>query len=85
MNSITPSLRQSIQKFLENPIVRYGIIGLIILNAITLGMETSKNLMNHYGDGLHLIDSLILSVFVLELVLKLYAFGWRFLQAVGIY
>jgi len=39
------------------------IMALIVVNAVTLGMETSETLMAHYGGVLHVLDRVILAVF----------------------
>ncbi len=54
------------------------ITGLIIINAITLGLETSATAMAQAGPLLVLIDQIILAVFVLEVLAKIFAYGWRF-------
>lgn len=56
------------------------IIGLIFINAIILGLETSETVMAHYGGILITLDRLILGVFVLEIAVKLFAFDWRFFK-----
>lgn len=56
------------------------IIGLIILNALTLGLETSQTVMEKIGGFLVAFDNLILAVFVIEIVLRLYAHGLRFFK-----
>ena len=53
---------------------------LIILNAITLGMETDADLLAKYGVYLHAFDFLVLCVFVFELGLKIYCYGWSFFR-----
>ncbi len=75
------SLRVRLGCFIESLPVQKFIIGLIIVNAITLGLETSDSIMQRYGDMLHLFDTIILSVFVLEIVLKLFAYDWRFFKS----
>jgi voltage-gated sodium channel len=50
----------------------------IILNGITLGLETSEKFVADYGDALHALDRVILAIFVGELILRLYAHRWRF-------
>jgi len=64
--------------WVDSPPVRNFIIGLIVINAITLGMETSPRIMDSYGSILYWIDRVILSIFVVEIVLKLYAHRVRF-------
>ena len=56
------------------------IAGLIILNAITLGLETNPDIHQTYGAYLSPLDFLILFIFVIELVLKLYAYGLSFFR-----
>lgn len=72
--------RAHLGAWIESPRVQQIIIALIVINAVTLGMETSPTLMAQFGGGLHLLDRLILSVFVVEIAIKLAAFGWRFFR-----
>jgi len=50
----------------------------IVFNAITLGLETSASVMASYGPILEVLDRAVLVLFVLELLAKLFAFGWRY-------
>ncbi len=54
--------------WVESPPIRNFIIALILINAITLGMETSPLIMASYGNILYWIDRVILSIFVVEIV-----------------
>lgn len=56
------------------------IIGLILINAAVLGMETSPKLVAQYGPLLRAIDQTILVIFVVELALRLAAFGSKFFR-----
>lgn len=53
--------------------VQHVLIGLILINAIILGMETSPNLMAAWGPWLMVADKTILAIFVLEITLRLMA------------
>ncbi len=53
--------------------MRYGIIGVILFNALILGLETSGTMMMRAGALLVLLDRLCLAIFVAELGAKLYA------------
>jgi len=60
------------------------IMTIIILNAVTLGLETSETIMA-IGDGrlgslLHIMDKSVLGVFVIEILLKLYAYRLTFFR-----
>ncbi len=72
--------RSRIASWVEAPRVQYSIIGLIVLNAITLGLETSPTVMAHVGPWLLALDKFILGVFVAEISAKLYAYRWRFFR-----
>ena len=74
-------MRAQLESFLERPIVRNGIIGVILFNAVLLGMETSDPLMASFGPLILALDRLCLGVFVVELALKLIAYGGRFFRS----
>ncbi|MEO8242321.1 MAG: ion transporter [bacterium] len=74
------TLRQRIGAVLEEGIIYRLVIGVIVVNAILLGLETSESVMARAGVLIDTLDNLCLAIFVIELVLKLYARGWRFFQ-----
>ena len=72
--------RETLRNWLERSLVRNAIIGVIIFNAILLGLETSDDIMAQAGSLIFLLDQLCLLVFVVELALKMFAQGkafWR--------
>lgn len=58
---------------LELPWVQHALIGLILVNAVILGMETSPTLMAAWGPWLIAADKAILAIFVVEIALRLAA------------
>lgn len=56
------------------------VIGLILFNAVTLGLETSDSIMESWGVLLHTLDRIVLVAFTIELVLRIYAFRGRFFR-----
>lgn len=56
------------------------IIGLILLNAVTLGLETSASVTEAAGGALHVLDQALLWIFTAELLLRIYAFRARFFR-----
>ncbi len=56
------------------------ITGVILVNAITLGLETSNEAMAAAGGLLHALDRIALAIFVVELALKLFAWRLRFFR-----
>ena len=73
--------RFKIASFVEGSAFVYSITALIVINAITLGMETNKAIMADYGNVLHIIDKAILVIFTIELLLKFYAYWFRFFKS----
>lgn len=65
---------------MESLVVQRAIITLVIVNAITLGLETVPAVAVRAGSTLQLIDRSVLMLFVAELALKLFAHGWRFFR-----
>ena len=64
--------------FVESDLFRNFIMGLIILNAITLGLETYPYDGAWFTQGLPFLDRIVVSVFVFEITLKLIAYRHRF-------
>ncbi len=60
----------------SSPRFEWTIIGLIIINAIILGLETDPDIKATYGEVLGNLDRMILSIFVMELLVRFYVKGW---------
>jgi len=56
------------------------VIGLILINAVTLGLETSDRVMGAIGGILHVLDMVLLLVFTAELALRIFAFRGGFFR-----
>ena len=69
-----------IEHLLAKPFLQHGIVVLIFLNAILLGMETSPWIMSEIGEELHLLDHVILGIFICELSLLMLARGLHFFK-----
>jgi voltage-gated sodium channel len=67
-------------RLLHDPRTERVVLGLIVFNAITLGLETSPAILAQYGDLLHAIDRAVLTVFVVELVARIMVFRWAFFR-----
>lgn len=61
----------------EKPAFEYFIIGLILLNAVILGLETSPAIVAEYEGWLRFGNNFILGVFMLEAALKIIAVAPR--------
>ena len=73
--------RQRLDAFLTRPATQNTIIGIILFNAILLGLETSPVAMARYGDLITTLDAACLVFFVLEIAAKIVARGWRFFRS----
>ena len=61
-----------------------AIIGVIVCNAVVLGLETYDGIVEEAGDFLHWLDRVFLAIFVVELVVRISAYGgkpWRFFRS----
>jgi voltage-gated sodium channel len=75
------SHRERLAALLDSARVRNAVMAVIIVNAVILGLETSPAIMARAGDLLLTLDRVCLGIFVVELGLKLYALGPRFLRS----
>jgi voltage-gated sodium channel len=74
------SVRTQLAAWLENPKVTTFIMAVIIVNAITLGLETSSYAMDLAGPLIVTIDKICLAIFVVEIGAKLVAHRLRFFR-----
>jgi len=76
----SPGLRQRVGNWVESRPVQNFIIVLICFNAITLGLETFDVIQRHAGTALLITERVVLTIFVIEIALKLFAFDYRFFK-----
>ena len=67
-------------EWVEHPTFGNFIVAVILFNAVLLGMETSSFIMDRVGGLVLLLNQLCLSIFVIELSLKLLAYRGRFFR-----
>ena len=67
------TMRERVGAFVEAPRIQRFIMAMIVLNAISLGLETSPEVRARMGDILAVIDRVVLAIFVVEIVMKLFA------------
>ena len=61
-----------IKTFIESKYFQNFIMALIIINGITMGFETSKSIVENYGYYLHIFDKFVISIFTVEIILRIY-------------
>ena len=76
----TNSMRQRLKAFIENLLVQRILLALILINAVILGLETSKDVMASIGPFLMALDKAILAVFVVELGIRLAVHRFAFFK-----
>lgn len=74
------STRERVRALVDAPGFQRLIIAVIVVNAVTLGCETSPELLASHGWLLHTVDRAALAMFTLELTARCYAHGWRFFR-----
>jgi voltage-gated sodium channel len=73
-------MRQRISTLIEGLVIQRFITILIVLNAITLGLETAPDWINGYGKLFHAFDMFVLMVFTCEILGKLQYRGIHFFK-----
>jgi voltage-gated sodium channel len=73
-------LQNWLKNIVEADLTRNLIIGLIVINAIVIGLETSPDAMAAAGPLLKAIDLFALSVFVVEIAAKLVVYRLSFFR-----
>ncbi|WP_150303415.1 ion transporter [Pseudomonas saliphila] len=76
----TQPWRLRLAELIERPRTQFLVMGLILINAVILGLETSPTVMQRWGSLLIRLDQLILGLFVVEIALRFIAHGWRLLR-----
>ena len=73
-------VRRRLADFICGRYVQWAITGLIVVNAVTLGLETSATVMETWGGLLHTVDRIIIAIFTVEVAIRIVAFGRSFFR-----
>ena len=73
-------LRERLKTLIEHRHFRSFILGVILFNAIVLGVETSQVVMTRVGPLVLALDALCLAIFVFELAAKIFVLRWQFFR-----
>jgi voltage-gated sodium channel len=73
-------VRERALALVENHWFSRTVIGLIVVNAVVLGLETYPGVVAAYGTELRIVDRAALWIFVAELTIRLVARGLRFFR-----
>ena len=74
-------LRGSVKRLVDSPRFQHFILGVICLNAVTLGFETSAAVMQSPAGAIFkAFDAVALAIYCVELSLKMFAYRLRFFR-----
>lgn len=57
-----------------------AIIGIIVLNSIVIGLQTSDAIVRSIGPVLNVLDTVFLTIFVVELMMRMVSYGASFVK-----
>ena len=66
-----------LKRIADSKVFQNTILGVIVVNALTLGLQTYDGIDAEYGDLLTLIDEVCLGIFCVEILIRIAAFGSR--------
>ena len=72
---------KKVAELIESRTVTLGITVLILINAVTLGMETDNEIPVEVGNALSWLDRAILIIFSVEILIKFYAYRFSFFRS----
>ncbi len=72
--------RNGLREFVESGAFTAFVTAVIVVNAITLGLETSPQVVGVAGPLLHFVDAAALWIFTVELALKLWVYRSKFFK-----
>lgn len=70
-------MKEVLQKIVNLSWFQNFIMGVILLAGVVVGLETSPYMLEKYGAVLKILDTFVLSIFVIEIVMKMGAQGNR--------
>jgi len=73
-------MQKRIKNFVEDTSFQNFIMALIIFNGITMGFETSKEIVQSYGSFFYIVDKLVIAIFTIEILLRIYAHRVEFFK-----
>ena len=73
-------MRDKLRRLFDSSGFQRFIVILILINSLLIGLETNPDYLQAVGHIIDQIDLIILGFFVLEIVLKVYAYRWSFFK-----
>lgn len=63
---------EKISSLVRSSLFQNFIIGIIIINGVTMGLETSKPIMVEFGSILNIFDKVVITIFTIEIIMRIY-------------
>ncbi len=82
-NIVATPMQNLLSKIAHSPLFINFITGVIVIAGLLVGAETYPGIVADHGATLHLLDQIVLWIFVLEIVVKMGAEGkkpWRYFK-----
>ncbi len=74
------ALRDPVRRLVDHPRFQNAILALIVVNSVALGLETSERISAVAGGALGIFERMAVAIFVVEILLRLWAHGLRFFR-----
>jgi voltage-gated sodium channel len=71
------SIAETCRRIADSTTFQVFIVGVIVANAIVLGIDTYESIDRDFGAELSLLNDIFLAIFVLEIAIRIAAFGSR--------
>jgi len=65
-------MNKKISSLVRSSLFQNFIIGIIIINGITMGLETSKPIMEEFGNLINIFDKVVITIFTIEILMRIY-------------
>lgn len=72
---------RKIKAMVESALFQNAIMAVIVINAIVIGLETSSAMMASFGPILIALDQIAITIFVIEILLKLLVYRLQFFRS----
>jgi voltage-gated sodium channel len=66
-----------LQRIVDSAVFATLVLAVILANAVVLGLQTYPGIEREYGDALDFLNAAFLAFFVVELTLRIAAYGSR--------
>lgn len=71
---------EKIKQIVESKLFQNFIIALIIINGITMGLETSKEIKDLIGSFIQIFDKFVITIFTIEIILRIMTYRLSFFK-----